>query len=367
MFPRTESNSIKNALSWLPISAIPGSNKFAKTIYARTEAEIAEALAEHGVDFATDPHGMAIFKDLRAEYTGRLLFSAGVTKLLWDYSMTGGIIGSGHWDPTMNKYEREVLGMQHKTIGIPGTDIRYSFDGIPILDPLLTIMGDMAQYAKEAESLLEDWFAKVVTTVVHAFGANNLENLNVIASIATGDWAAVERFFKRSVSAIVIPAEIKQLARAQDNALRNVSESMLHYFMAQTPFTIGAVPKLIDALTGHPLRDHDNGFTRYLNHFLGIKFSSDNTHDPDKGKPITITLSSGETITGTTRELLRAIPVKIFNTIETSEAGIKYTTTQQQKILTEMHRDGKLFQEIREILSSKKYWNEMGILFHYYV
>ena len=49
MFPRTESNSIKNALSWLPISAIPGSNKFAKTIYARTEAEIAEALADGAV------------------------------------------------------------------------------------------------------------------------------------------------------------------------------------------------------------------------------------------------------------------------------------------------------------------------------
>ena len=180
MFPRTESNSIKNALSWLPISAIPRSNKFAKTIYARTEAEIAEALAEHGVDFATDPHGMAIFKDLRAEYTGRLLFSAAITKLLWDYSMTGGIIGSGHWDPTMNKYEREVLGMKHKTIGIPGTDIRYSFDGIPILDPLLTIMGNMSQYAKEAEPLLEDWYGKVVGTLVHALGANNLENLNLI-------------------------------------------------------------------------------------------------------------------------------------------------------------------------------------------
>jgi len=369
MFPRTESNSIKNAMSWLPISAIPGANKFSKTIYARSEADIAQALMEHGIDFATDPNAMAIFKDLRNEYTGRLLFSAGITKLLWDYSMGGGIIGSGHYDPTMNKYEREVLGIKHKTIAIPGTDIRYSFDGIPILDPLLTIMGNMSHYAKEAEPLMEDWYSKVVTTLVHSFGANNLENLNVVASIALGDWNAVQRFFKRAASAVIVPAEVKQLARSQDNALRNVSDSMLHYFLAQTPFTIGAVPKYIDALTGQPLRDHDNGFTRYLNHFVGIKFSSDNTHDPDKGNPLNITIGKGDnqqTITGTTRELLRMLPVKVFNTIETSEAGVKYTTEQQQKILEEMHRDGTLFPKLRDILSSKKYWDQIGIMMHYY-
>ena len=49
-FPRTASNYVKAALSWTPISLIPGINKYSKTIYAKSADDIAAALMEHGID-----------------------------------------------------------------------------------------------------------------------------------------------------------------------------------------------------------------------------------------------------------------------------------------------------------------------------
>ena len=45
-FPRTQVNWIKAAASWTPISLIPGMNRYAKTIYAKTDEQIAAALLE---------------------------------------------------------------------------------------------------------------------------------------------------------------------------------------------------------------------------------------------------------------------------------------------------------------------------------
>ena len=70
MFPRTSVNWIKNAVSWTPISLIPGINKYSKTIFARTNDDIAQALLEHGIDMASTPNAIDTFNNFRAEYTG---------------------------------------------------------------------------------------------------------------------------------------------------------------------------------------------------------------------------------------------------------------------------------------------------------
>ena len=56
MFPRTASNYMKVAASYTPITMIPGISKYSKTIYAKTDDEIAEALMEHGINMANTPY-----------------------------------------------------------------------------------------------------------------------------------------------------------------------------------------------------------------------------------------------------------------------------------------------------------------------
>ena len=145
MFPRTSSNSIRNALSWTPISAIPGINKYSKTIWARTDDEIAAALAEHGIDMTTEPNARLLWQNLRAEYTGRIAFSTLLVKSLWDYSMAGNIRGNGHYNAGRRRKERDQLGYIPKTINLGGRWVSYK--GIIGVDQVLSILGDLSYYA----------------------------------------------------------------------------------------------------------------------------------------------------------------------------------------------------------------------------
>ena len=69
MFPRTQSNSAKLASSWTPITLIPGMNKYSKTIFARTDDAIADALRDHGINMASTPNARVIFEDLFIKYS----------------------------------------------------------------------------------------------------------------------------------------------------------------------------------------------------------------------------------------------------------------------------------------------------------
>ena len=120
MFPRTSSNYIKNSASWTPLSLIPGFNKYSKTIWARSSDEIAEALAEHGIDMATTSNARVIFENLRAEYTGRIAFSGLLVGTLWQYAMAGNIRGNGNYNASRRQKERDQFGYEPKTINIAG-------------------------------------------------------------------------------------------------------------------------------------------------------------------------------------------------------------------------------------------------------
>ena len=120
MFPRTSSNAIKNSASWTPLALIPGFNKYADTIWARTPDDIAKALRTHGIDMATEPNAEVIFKALRAEYTGRLALSGLLVGSLWSYAMAGNIRGNGHYNASRRNKERDQFGYEPKTVNIGG-------------------------------------------------------------------------------------------------------------------------------------------------------------------------------------------------------------------------------------------------------
>ena len=125
MFPRTQSNALRKAASWTPISLIPGINKYSKTIWARNDDEIAAALAEHGIDMAATPNARVLFEQLRNEYTGRIMLTGLMVKNLLDYAMAGNIRGNGHYNASRRKKERDQMGYVPKTINLGGKWVSY--------------------------------------------------------------------------------------------------------------------------------------------------------------------------------------------------------------------------------------------------
>ena len=139
-----------------------------KLIYARTDEDIARALAEHGIDFASTPNARAIFENLRAEYTGRLMFSGMLVSSLFSYAMSGNVRGNGHYNASRRLKERDQFGYEPKTINIGGKWVSYK--GIIGVDQMLSTLGDLAYYSNDLnEAMLENWQAKLSWTLSAGF------------------------------------------------------------------------------------------------------------------------------------------------------------------------------------------------------
>ena len=91
MFPRTSMNQLKLAMSYTPISAIPGIGKYGDVLMAARTNDmelIKKTLLDHGVkNFDETPEAMAIFRNLKDEYEGRLMMGAGTTALAYMLSL----------------------------------------------------------------------------------------------------------------------------------------------------------------------------------------------------------------------------------------------------------------------------------------
>ena len=145
MFPRTSMNQLKLALSYTPISAIPGIGKYGDVLMAARTNDmelIKKTLLDHGVkNFDETPEAMAIFRNLKDEYEGRLMMGAGTTALAYMYAMSGGVRGNG----PVNHNELVKLkkrGWKPNTIKIGNSWVSYK--GIPMVQQFLNLMGDMA-------------------------------------------------------------------------------------------------------------------------------------------------------------------------------------------------------------------------------
>ena len=279
MFPRTGSNYVKNALSWTPISLIPGINKYSKTIWARTDEEIAAALAEHGINAATVPNATVLFKNLRAEYTGRIAFSSILTKVLWDYAMGGNIRGNGHYNASRRTKERDQLGYDAKTINIAGKWVSYK--GIIGVDPILSILGDTAYYARDLDqAFMEDIQAKMMWTIAATFlNETPLQGLEPLVAAANGDMSGWARLVANTTRAFIpLSGAAGVVSNAITSTQKDIQADVIKYVQNKIPIASSFLPEQIDFWTGTPLNDIDNPFLRVLNAINPLKVSG--TEEP---------------------------------------------------------------------------------------
>ena len=273
-FPRTSINDFRLALSYTPVSLIPGFNKYSKTIFATTDDQIADALALHGIDMAKDPNAKALFRELQAEYTGRLVFTGFLTKSLWDYAMGGNIRGNGHHNAHIRINEKKELGYIPNTIKIG--DKWYDYSNIPIVNRVLPIIGDLAYYASDIDSsLMEDKLKKLSWTLSATFLEKTpLTSLEPLVAIGNGDWAGFQRLIANSVkNYIPLSGAQSVLTKAIDSSLRELDGSIRDYILNVNPVTKQILAKQIDLWTGKRVNDVENPWLRIWNSFSGVPVS----------------------------------------------------------------------------------------------
>ena len=345
MFPRTASNSIKVALSWQPISLIPGINKYSKTIWARTDEDIIAALAEHGIDAARDSNYRAIFENLRAEYTGRLAFSLLLTKTLWDYSMGGNIRGNGHYNASRRTKERNQLGYEPKTIKIGNKWVSYK--GITGVDQILSIIGDLGYYGNDiTSSLMEDWHAKLAWTISATFlNETPLQGIEPLIAAVNGDLTGWARLLANSARSY-IPMSGAQgvLSNAITSSQKDLQGEVLKYIQNRTPGVSHLLPEQIDIWTGEPLNDLQNPLLRWINAVSPVKVSG--TAEPWRQW----LLSTGWGGLGRLRTH--------------SEGGYEYTP-EQRELIYRYIGEQQLWKQLDKLRKSKKYqWSEKMLRAH---
>ena len=168
-FPRTASNYMKIGLSYTPVSAIPGMNKFAKTIYAVSDSDIADALMEHGIDMSKTANARVIFEDLRAEYIGRQALANTMVGTLYGYAVGGNIRGNLHYNAKVRR-DQMNQGLEPKTIWVPGLNKWVSYKGWIGIEHVLAPLADLAMYMKDAdEHIIESWQSKISWTIGATF------------------------------------------------------------------------------------------------------------------------------------------------------------------------------------------------------
>jgi len=275
MFPRTGINQIKQAISYTPIGMIPGiKSKYAKVLQAGDDPElIKKALAAHGMKTWDDvPNAMAIYKQLKDEYEGRIMVGSATAIMGFWYAMSGNIRGNG----PVNAKERQDLmrkGWRPYTVNVGGNWISYK--GVPMVEQMFSLVGDMAYYQNAlGTNLTESLLSKFGWTISATYLNNTpLYGIEPIMAAINGDESAIKRTFA-NIARGVIPASgaFGVVANAITQAQKDIYNDMRGYVLNSTPFK-QTLPSQIDHWTGEQVNEVDNHLLRMLNAISPVKVS----------------------------------------------------------------------------------------------
>ena len=342
MFPTTLSNNLKLNLSWTPIAAIPGLTKYGDTIWAKTDDDILRALQRHGIDPDKVPNAMEIFENLRTEYKGRLAFSGMLAGSLYGYAMGGNIRGNGSQDPAQRRVDRDQFGFQEKTVKLGNKWVSYK--GIPMVDPVLTILGDMAYYARDLDSpFMEDIQRKLTWTLTATFlNETVLTGIEPLVAVCNGDFSGFSRYVANTTR-IFLPMSgaAGVLSKAIDSTQKDIHDNVMHYILNRTPGLSLGLPKQVDIYTGEYLNDIDNPILRILNALSPIQVSG--TAEP-------------------WRQELRDSGYDGLNILKRHSSGDYEYTPSEREYVNKLVGAQQIYKKIEKILKKPKYKDQLAQL-----
>ena len=280
MFPRTMSNATKLAASYTPISLLPGISRYSKTIYAKTDDDIAEALLEHGLIMAKTPNARVVWENLRAEYTGRMIFSGMLVTALFNHAMAGHITGPGHYNQAeRSKQIKNGFKPHHILVTVPGfgdkNDFWIDYSGVPGVKQVLDILGSLAYYANDIdEAFLESIESKLMWVLSASFARDTpLQGFEPLVNFLNGDMSAFYQQTKQSIKTLIPQIGTLQVVEsALSDALKDIeTKEIIPYLMSKIPGLSSFVPEQIDIYTGTPIGHTDNNWLRAFNAASPVK------------------------------------------------------------------------------------------------
>ena len=344
MFPRTSMNQLKLALSYTPIGAIPGISKYGDILNAGNDmAKIKKVLAEHGIRNADEhPNAMAIYKNIREEYEGRLMMGAGAVGLSYMYAMSGGVRGNG---PVSHNelVKLKKKGWKPNTVKIGNTWVSYK--GIPFVEQYLNLMGDMAFYQTAlGTNMTEEIHRKAIWTIAATYlNQTPLQGLEPISAMLRGDEGAFKRLAAQNIrAASLMSGAHGVIAKAITNAQKEIYNDFLGYVRNNTIFKDMSYSK-IDHWTGEEIDEIDNPILRGLNAINPIKVHGG-------GEPWRVwLLNSG---------------FDDIAEIKTSSKGIEYSPEARELIGRYMGKQ-QLWKEVEKMSKSKAFNEDLDKLRKY--
>lgn len=342
-FPRTGVNDVMLGLSYTPIANIPGMGRYGKTLAAGDDIDkIKEALELHDIDTTRSTDDLVrIYKNIRAEYRGRQAFAAMLVGGLGAYAIDGSIRGNGPSDPKA-KRELEAIGWKPNTVKMPGTEVwvEYTQLGQPF-STVLSIMGDLAYYARDLESpIIEDIHKKLAWTFAATFTNKTfVDQLEPFVQLVTGDEQAVTRWTGNTIRGFIPKSgDLSNLNKAIDDARKDIHNDLLSYVTSRLPGLSSTVPNQIDIWTGQPVRDADDPIHRIFNSISPIKVSS--AVEPWRQALVEIGYDGISKIT------------------QDSTGQAKYPAEVREQI-NQMIGDQQPWKQVMKILSAKKYQDDL--------
>ena len=343
MFPTTGFNDLNYATSFTPLANIPGMTKYGKILHAGDDLnKIKEALAMHDVVYDQTPNAMSIYKNLRNEYRGRQMLTAGLTIGTLQYALMGNITGNGPVNASDRQKWRDLYGWQAKSIKIG--DAWVSYEGIPVLDPILTVIGDMAMYSRDMGSSFGDHLMqKIAHTLTATFTNKTLfSQLEPFHAIATGDERAMNRFIANAArTAYPLSGLQGVILKNMDSSAKDIENELGDMIANKLLYTREHLAKRRDIFTGKVVNDYENPFVAFVNKKTPFKVSA--TSEPWR------------------RQLLES-GWKGMGLMQKSSDGLyDYNPHERERLFEIIGRSG-LDRDFEKILNTPKYQDQIGTI-----
>lgn len=253
MFPRTGVNALEFGWSFNPVSGLGGAiGRVRKVMNAKTQEEITEALAEHGMEYSDEA-----FHSLKAEYVGRQLMGTTVVLGAGLWAAEGNLTGNGPQDAAEKK---RMMDLNWKPLSIKGPDGEWhSYQGFEPFDTLLGLVGDWAFQANRVDQAWSEDFGRKILYSISMNVANKtfLSGFEPLVSMLSGDEGAWNRFMAMQADSMIPYTGVRSLlSKAITPQLKDVENDFGSYLANRNKFLFSdndVLKDMLDIYTGRPI------------------------------------------------------------------------------------------------------------------
>lgn len=257
MFPRTGVNALEFGWSFNPVSGLGGAiGRVRKVMNAKTQEEITEALAEHGLEYSDEA-----FHSLKAEYVGRQLMGTAVVLGAGMWAAEGNLTGNGPQDAAEKK---RMMDIGWKPLSIKGPDgVWRSYQGFEPFDTLLGLVGDWAFQANRVDQAWSEDFGRKIMYSISMNVANKtfLSGFEPLVSMLSGDEGAWNRFMAMQADSMLPYTGARSLlSKAITPQLKDVENDFGAYLANRNRFLFSendVLKDMLDIYTGQPINYHE--------------------------------------------------------------------------------------------------------------